>query len=89
MLGDKVHIDSDKTCIFEAIARQIHSHKVGGCQEIGLTREVHRWSCVLHHFFFVENSRNKSKELKQKAIETELYNTLSRLFPAEDGAVRV
>lgn len=81
MAGDKCHIDSYRDELFAAVARQIHSHRATGCEGMGLNAEVHHWACVLHSFFFVENRRNKDRELGLKTIETELFNLIAQLNP--------
>lgn len=79
MLVDKCHIDSGKEEILMAIARQIFSHRAAGCQDFAFSREVHYWAQVLHQFFFVENVRNKEREISLKTIETELFKLVSGL----------
>mgnify|MGYP000304648445 FL=1 len=81
--GAKVHIDSGRKGILEAVACQIHSHKLAAGTEKNLPREVRQWCGILHCFCFVENHRNGSKELTREALETELYNVLARLFPSD------
>lgn len=78
---DKVHIDSGKQLLLEAIAHQIHYHQEHPRGGINMKHEVRQWARILTAFCFVEKSRDRSTPMKEKALETELYNLLARLFP--------
>lgn len=80
MADAKCHIDSGKKEILTAIARQIIVHRKAGCRDVRITREVRRWAQVLHSFFFVENSRNKEREVSVDSIETEIFKIVSELY---------
>lgn len=84
MTGDKPHIDSGKEEILTAVARQIISHREEGLEGTEGNREVHRWAYVLYHYFFVENRRNKSREVGLKSLETELFNLIAKLQHKDD-----
>lgn len=81
LAADKVHIDSGKPLLLEAIARQIHYHQEHPCGGINMSHEVRQWARILSAFCFVEKSRDRSTPMKEKSLETELYNTLARLYP--------
>ena len=84
MLDGKVHVDTGKQLLFEAVACQIHGHQTAGCPDLSISREVRGWAHILHAFCFVEKDRDRSSEMKEQSIETALYNTLARLFPKEE-----
>lgn len=50
-------------------------------EDINIKHEVRQWARILTACCFVEKSRDRSTAMKEKALETELYNLLSRLFP--------
>ena len=79
-----MHIDSGKRPLLEAIARQIHSHQEHPRQGISRGREVRQWAHILTLFCFVEKSRDRSTAMKEKTLETELYNLLAELFPKDE-----
>lgn len=84
MLDGRVHIDTCKQLLFEAVACQIHHHQAADCPDFSMSREVRCWANLLHAFCFVEKDRDRSSEMKAQSIETALYNTLARLFPKEE-----
>ena len=84
MLDGKVHVDTGKQLLFEAVACQIHGHQTAGCPDLSISREVRGWAHILHAFCFVEKDRDRSSEMKEQSIEMALYNTLARLFPKEE-----
>ncbi len=81
LLEDKLHIDSEKTSFLEVIATQIHHHREASGGSPQSEHEVSHWARLLYHLCFVENRRNRHKAAQIKSLETELYNTLARLFP--------
>ena len=81
LTADKVHIDKGKPLLLEAIVRQIHYHQEHPREDINIKHEVRQWARILTACCFVEKSRDRSTAMKEKALETELYNRLSRLFP--------
>ena len=84
--GDKFHIDSGRTAIFEAVARQIVDHKRADPSAVSW-HEVRRWAHVLGDFFLVDNQHDKCKALTVRSIETLLQNLVTEIIEEEEESL--